>query len=163
MLEEKVMKLLKRAGWYENRKIDITDQVKMLESSGYKVFDAAKKFMQEFGELDIIAKYIDLGEEDYDEHTTRYEDMKYSYERSTNYDEKVGERTIPVCRLYSGEYVVCISESGRFFIRQGMSAKDIDNFWNGLLGEYQGGFLDWIDYKSGNEFQRSQYKNEEYF
>ncbi|MGN2338670.1 SUKH-3 domain-containing protein [Clostridium cagae] len=31
MLEEKVKKILTRAGWVENRKIDITNQVKILE------------------------------------------------------------------------------------------------------------------------------------
>ncbi|EPY2305150.1 SUKH-3 domain-containing protein [Clostridium sporogenes] len=164
MLEEKVKKILARAGWFENRKIDITNQVKILENAGYGVFDAAKKFMEEFGELDIVAKYIDaFEEEDYDEHTTCYKEMKYYYERNTNYNEKVGERTIPICELYSGEYIVCISESGKFFVSEGMWAENIDDFWNGTLGEYQGAFLDWIDYKAGKEIQCSKYKNKDYF
>lgn len=164
MLEEKVKKVLTRSGWSENRKIDITNQVKMIESAGYEVFDAARKFMEEFGELHIIAKYIDhFGEEDYDEHSTCYKDMEYYYERNTNYNEKVGERTIPVCELYGGEYILCISESGKFFISEGIRAKDIYNLWNGLLGEYKCGFLNWIDYKAGKEFQRSKYKNKNYF
>ncbi|WP_252217051.1 SUKH-3 domain-containing protein, partial [Clostridium sp. CMCC3677] len=142
----------------------ITNRVKILESEGYEVFEAARKFMEEFDELQIIAKYIDsFGEEDYDVHSTCYEYMKYYYEHNANYNEKVGEQTIPVCRLHSGEYVVCISESGKFFVSEGMWAKDTDNFWNGLLGEYKGGFLNWKDYKAGKEFQRSKYKNEEYF
>ncbi|NFG61455.1 MULTISPECIES: SUKH-3 domain-containing protein [unclassified Clostridium] len=167
MLEEKVKKILTRAGWVENRKIDITNQVKILEGVGYKVFDAARRFIEEFGELDIIAKYIDfLGEEDYDEHTTKIDKMGYlknSKNVMKNYYEKVGERIIPICKLYSGEYIVCISESGKFFISEGMWAKDTDDFWNSILGEYQGVFLDWIDYKAGKEFQPSKYKNKEYF
>ncbi|WP_459480873.1 SUKH-3 domain-containing protein [Clostridium saccharoperbutylacetonicum] len=164
MLEERVKRILTRAGWIENKKIDITQNVKMIESEGYEVFEAARKFMEEFGELHIIAKYIDsFGDEDYDEHSTCYEDMKYYYEHNANYNEKVGEKTIPVCRLHSGEYVVCISESGKFFISEGMEAENSTDFWNGTLGEYQGGFLDWIDYKEGKEFQHSEYKNKEYF
>ncbi|AVP61229.1 SUKH-3 domain-containing protein [Clostridium sporogenes] len=164
MLEEKVKKILARAGWFENRKIDITNQVKILENAGYEVFDAAKKFMEEFGELNIVAKYIDaFEEEDYDEHTTCYKEMQYYYERNTNYNEKVGEPTIPICELYSGEYIVCISESGKFFISEGMRAKDTCDFWNSILGEYKGGFLRWIDYKAGKEFKDCEYKNEDYF
>lgn len=164
MLEEKVKKILTKAGWIENRKIDITNQVKILESKGYKVFEAARKFMEEFGELHIIARYIDsFGEEDYEEHSTCYEDMNYYYEHNAYYDEKVGERTIPVCELYRGEYIVHISESGKFFISEGIRAEDTDSLWNGLLGEYKGGFLDWIDYKEGKEFKLSKYKNKNYF
>ncbi|URZ02149.1 SUKH-3 domain-containing protein [Clostridium felsineum] len=165
MLEERVKKILKRSGWIENQKIDITNMVKILESKGYEVFEAARKFMEEFGEVHIIAKYIDsFGDEDYDEHSTCYYDMKYYDEHNANYNEKVGERTIPVCRLDSGEYVVCISETGKFFVSEGMWAEDSDNFWNGLLGEYKSGFLNWIDYKAGKKFQRcSKYKNEKYF
>jgi len=155
---------LERAGWFKNRKIDITNYVKMLESAGYEVFDAAKKFMEEYGELIIVAKYIDpLGEEDYEEDSTCFEDINYYCKYNTNYDEEVGERTIPVCKLYRGEYIVCISESGKLFISEGMRAKDTYNLWNGLWGEYKCGFLKWIDYKAGKEFQRSQYKNKNYF
>jgi len=163
MLEKKVKEILTRAGWFENRKIDIINYVKILESAGYEVFDAAKKFLEEFGELNIIAKYIDLGEEEYDKHSTCFEDLNYYFKYDTNYDEEVGERTIPVCKLHRGEYIVCISESGEFFVSEGMWAKDSDNFWNGILGEYKGGFLNWIDYKAGKEFQSFEYKNEVYF
>ncbi|EJO5347055.1 SUKH-3 domain-containing protein [Clostridium botulinum] len=132
------------------------------ENASYEVFDSAKKIMEEFGELDIVAKYIDaFEEEDYDEHTTCYKEMQYYYERNTNYNEKVGERTIPICELYSGEYIVCISESGKFFVSEGMWSENIDDFWNGLLGEYQGDFLNWIDYSADKEIQC--YKNKNYF
>lgn len=163
MLEEKVKKILIKSGWFENRKIDITNQVKILEDLGYEVFDTAKKFIEEFGELNITANYIDSFGEDYDEHSTCYKDMEYYYERNANYDEQVGERTIPVCRLHSGEYIICISESGKFFVSEGMCAEDDVDFWNSTLGEYQGVFLHWIDYKAGKEFEHSKYKNKNYF
>ncbi len=136
----------------------------MLENAGYEVFDAAKKFIEEFGELEIIAKYIDsLGEEDCAEHSTCSKDISYCCKYHTNYDKEVGERTIPICKLYKGEYNVCISESGKFFISQGMWAIDAIDFWNGLFGAYKGGFLSWVDYKAGKEFKQSQYKNKNYF
>ncbi|KHD35431.1 hypothetical protein NL50_13075 [Clostridium acetobutylicum] len=164
MFEERVKKILKRAGWYENRNIDITAYIKVLENSEYEVFDAAKKFLQEFGELKIIARYIDSfdDEEECEIHLTSLEDMKYCYERNLNYDDKVGEKTIPICKLYQGEYIVCISESGEFFVSEGLWAKDSEDFWNGLWGEYKGGFLDWVDYKEGKEYKILKYKNKNY-
>lgn len=164
MLEGKVKKILIRSGWYEGRKIDITNQVKILEEAGYEVFDAARKFIEEFGELDIVPKYIDsFGDEDYEEHSTSYEELKNHYKYDKDYYEKVGEKVISVCKLYNGEFIVRISESGKFFVREGLWAKDTCNFLNGLLGEYKSGFLDWTDYKDGKEFKRSKYKNEDYF
>ncbi|EPY6471524.1 SUKH-3 domain-containing protein [Clostridium sporogenes] len=163
MLEEKVIKLLKKAGWYENRKIDITEQIKCFEDNGYEMFDAARDFLEQYGNLKFILQYEFRGKIKEDIHSTCYEDMKYYYKRNTNYNEKVGEQTIPICELYSGEYIVCISESGKFFISEGMRAKDTCDFWNSILGEYKGGFLRWIDYKAGKEFKDCEYKNEDYF
>ncbi|MFW2503367.1 SUKH-3 domain-containing protein [Clostridium diolis] len=89
MFEANVKEILVRAGWFENRKIDITDYVKILESAGYEVFDAVRKFLEEFGELNIIPKYIDsFGEEDYEEHSTCLEDINYLCKYNTNYDEE---------------------------------------------------------------------------
>jgi hypothetical protein len=163
MLEENAIKLLKRAGWYENRKIDIVNQIKSLKDNGYEMFDAAYAFLQEYGNLKITLQYEFRGRVREDIHSTCYEDMNYYYEFHKDYTDKVGERTLPICELYEGEYVVHISESGKFFVSEGMWAEDSDNFWNGILGEYKGGFLNWKDYKAGKEFQRSKSKNEEYF
>ena len=166
MLEERAIKILKRAGWNEGRKIDITNQVKMLENYGYDVFETARKFIEEFGELNIVAKYISYidGEECYDEHLTSFGDIEYGYKRSSNYNDKVGEQTIPICYLYKGEYTAYISESGKFFIDMGMIAKDSEGFWNMFLGEYKSGILKWDDYKEGKEFIDSKkYKNKDYF
>ncbi len=63
-----------------------------------------------------------------------------------------------MCELYRGEYIICISESGKFFISQGMWAKDSDDFWNGLLGECEGGFLHWMDYKARKNLNFLQIK-----
>lgn len=165
MLEQRVYEILTKSGWNEGRKIDITKQITVLENNDYKVFDVAKRFIEEFGELSITPKYIDFfNEEDYDEHTTHLEDIRYYYEKKENYDENVGESTIPVCKLYTGEYVVCISESGKFFIDQGMIAENTEDFWNGVLGEYKFGFLNWKDYMMGKDLSSiKRCKNELYY
>jgi hypothetical protein len=57
MLEENAIKLLIRDGWYENRKIDITNQIKSFKDNGYEMFDAAYIFLQEYGDLKFKLQY----------------------------------------------------------------------------------------------------------
>lgn len=46
---------------------------------GYSVFDSAKKFMEEYGELDITDKYIGHNEKIFSEHhTTCLKDLFYN-------------------------------------------------------------------------------------
>ena len=58
MLHQIAEQQLRKAGWYPGRKVDISDQIEYWESLGYQTFDAAVKFMEEFGKLHIIDKYI---------------------------------------------------------------------------------------------------------
>ena len=53
MLDKKVKQKLEESGWYEGRKINIKSYVEILENCGFEVFDSAKQFIEEFGDLDI--------------------------------------------------------------------------------------------------------------
>ncbi|EJS11482.1 hypothetical protein IKS_05370 [Bacillus cereus VDM062] len=44
-ISNKKIEELKKAGWYEGRKIDISENVKFLEERGFEVFESAKKFI----------------------------------------------------------------------------------------------------------------------
>lgn len=52
-MEGKTLYYLKKAGWYEGRKVDMTDFYEQLEAGGYVLFPAYKKFLDEFGRLEI--------------------------------------------------------------------------------------------------------------
>ncbi len=58
MLNQIAEQQLRKSGWYPGRKVDISDQIEFWESHGYQTFDAAVKFMEEFGKLHIANKYI---------------------------------------------------------------------------------------------------------
>ena len=92
MLDNKAKKLLKKAGWYEGRKIDITNYVRSLEDSGYEVFDAAREFLEEYGELEFVLNYEFEGEIRSDEHSTEFKELNFYYGHHSDYDEKVGEK-----------------------------------------------------------------------
>lgn len=53
MYDKKVKEMLEKAGWYEGRKINISEKVTKLEECGIKVFDKAKEFFQEFDGLNL--------------------------------------------------------------------------------------------------------------
>ena len=50
-ISNKTIEVLKEAGWYEGRKIDISENVKFLEERGFEVFESAKRFMEQFKEV----------------------------------------------------------------------------------------------------------------
>ena len=104
MLIEKAKQQLGKAGWYEGRKIDISEQVEFLEGLGYEVFDAAKKFMEEYGELDIYDKYMFYGSLSTQHHTTCIRNILWDNIRC-NLDEEVGKKTIPVFVYYDEVYI----------------------------------------------------------
>lgn len=141
MLHEETKKVLKEAGWYEGRKIDISSHVKFLEDMGYEVFDALKVFLEEFGDLKIIIEYEPMFEGD-DENTVEYstciEEIISPYKRNINQDRKVGERTIPIANIANKEIMAYISESGKFYTYEGLLNSDTNNFWNSLFGPGRG-------------------------
>lgn len=52
-MSDKTIQILKEAGWYENRNIDIENLVRFLSERGFEVFPSVKKFLKEFGMLNI--------------------------------------------------------------------------------------------------------------
>lgn len=53
LLDEAVIKILKKAGWNKRRKVDITRWVELLLDEGYTFFPYAGEILEEFGWLSI--------------------------------------------------------------------------------------------------------------
>lgn len=58
MLLDIAKQQLRKAGWYEGRKIDLTKYEEAYAKIGCELFPAARKFLEEYGDLDIQDKYI---------------------------------------------------------------------------------------------------------
>lgn len=56
MLIEIAKQQLRKAGWYEGRKIDLTKFEEQYAKIGCELFPAARKFLEEFGDLAICDK-----------------------------------------------------------------------------------------------------------
>lgn len=152
MLNEVAKQQLEKAGWYEGRKIDITEQVKFLENLGYEVFDAAKKFMEEYGELDINDKSMFMGKVHIDHHTTCIKDLFVHIPNREiekyDIDEKVGQKTVPVV-IFSEQVYVYISEAGNFYNNRGLKACNSDELWNDKYGDTSHFILMWDEIAEG--------------
>lgn len=48
---DKIIKFFRRAGWYENRKVDISKLERYYQECSYPMFESTKKFFQEFYKL----------------------------------------------------------------------------------------------------------------
>lgn len=164
MLNEVAKQQLKKAGWYEGRKIDITEQVKFLESLGYEVFDAAKKFMEEYGELDIRDRFVGYKDstiveahnstciKDLFVHVPNKEIKKYDL------DEEVGQKTIPVFILHD-EICYFISEDGKFYTHSGLASENSDEFLNTMYGEIKYFIHTWYEISEGKPRRKNNSSN----
>lgn len=55
-MENKIISILKKNGWYENRESDITNILNYLKSEKYTICDTQINFLKEFGDLEISFK-----------------------------------------------------------------------------------------------------------
>lgn len=151
---KEVLETLMRAGWYEGRKIDVTEQLKRYEACGFEIFDALPKFLEEFDKL-YFCKYRTFNEykkemlkNNYSSHIPNrdyFDAEKAMYIDKEEYDtpEKVKaiinnrqytriakelkERFVPIGQAYIDLY---LTESGKIymdvgpFIRLGMTVEE---------------------------------------
>ena len=139
-ISKKTIEVLKDAGWYEGRKIDIAENVKFLEERGFEVLESAKKFMEEFGELKI--KVEDIGEDGkkyFSEHTTCIKEV-VGIENSANFDlkkyeDQENEKVMLIGALYDCDRFLYISESGRIFDSVEWAGYDALEAWDNIISE----------------------------
>ncbi|MCH5349757.1 MAG: SUKH-3 domain-containing protein [Oscillospiraceae bacterium] len=154
MLIEKAKQQLEKAGWYEGRKIDITEQEKFLEDLGYEVFDAAKRFMEEYGELEIYDRYLGYENTIFEHHHTTCIKRILLDNEKFDLDKEVGKKTIPVL-IRSGEVCVFISEDEKFYVYMGLMCENSDELWNDYYGDVAHFVLTWKEIAEGKPLRKN--------
>ena len=136
-ISKKTIEVLKDAGWYEGRKIDIAENVKFLEERGFEVLESAKKFMEEFGELEINIEEIETdGTIEVSEHTTRMVDVVGDLDSDWfGLENYISEKVVPIGMLYDSEMFLYISESGRVFSSIGWEGDSVWEAWENIINE----------------------------
>ena len=150
---------LRRAGWYPERKIDIQDQINFWENLGYQTFDAAIRFMEEYGKLHINEKFISNFDQRICEckHTTFVTEILEFYNEYTEQDKfefnlfgMSKEKILPVVK-FDDEIVYFISESGGFYCDAGLVAENFEVLCNEHYGETYGIALPWEKLNAGEK------------
>lgn len=135
---EEALEKLKEAGWYEGRKIDITEYVEYLESLGVEVLDSAKRFLEEFGELNVsLAGEIAFS---FDTRKKLIVDFfKCKSKRDINLKihlERIKEKTSFVGLVDYGDESLYVSETGKLFSQTDYFGNyEIDGLDNFLIGD----------------------------
>ncbi|MEK0224260.1 SUKH-3 domain-containing protein [Bacillus proteolyticus] len=146
-ISNKTIEELKKAGWYEGRKIDISETVKFLEERGFEVFESAKRFMEEFGELRInVEKIRSNGSKTISEHTTCIKEVIGVLDSSFfGLEDYIDEKVIPIGSLYDFEINLYISESGRIFEATGWTGDTVLEAFDNIILEK--GTMIWGEFK----------------
>lgn len=145
-MKERTIGVLRKAGWYPNRKIDITELTKLYEKKGFEMFPAAKAFLEEYGMLNVYLPKIRPGVSD--EYVKKYKLSKF-YVYTTNetealncnlsrdyiseYEEEYVEEKLVVVGSLDGEQDLMISESGKLFTQYGFYGNNAEEFWDRIL------------------------------
>ena len=165
MLIEIAKQQLRKAGWYEGRKIDLTKYEKGYAKLGCELFPAARKFLEEYGNLHFYDKCeaLDLRKGYYINESST--ELVYCCgHRDRKLEELVenlfGQKLLKVGLVDCGNIYIFISEDGRFFVNWhsvGLWAENSDQLWNEYYGEDYG-WATWNDLKAGKG--RTMFKKE---
>ena len=169
MLIDIAKQQLRKAGWYEGRKIDLSKYEEAYAKLGCEIFPAARKFLEEYGDLDIQDKYISLVTDKNGNPTTSINRSLInvanccshrSHELEEMVDKLFGQKILRVGLIDHGNIYIYISEDGRFFANWhgvGLWAENSDQLWNEYYGEDYG-CATWNDLKAGKG--RTMFKKE---
>lgn len=146
-MQEKTIEVLIKAGWYPNRKIDISELLIHYERKGFDMFPAAKKFIEEYGMLNIYIEKSRPGVSD--EYVERYKLEKFTLHTTDmtkfiitglasrsnveKYEQYIEEKLVLVGSLTDHHQDLMISESGRMFTEFGFWGNSAEEFWDRLI------------------------------
>lgn len=154
---------LRKAGWYEGRKINLTEYEEGYRKLGCELFPAARRFLEEFGDLTIRDiyefPYIKSGVS-CKESSTQLSTCVWSrhFELEKRIDELYGQKILCVGAIDCCNIYIYISEDGKFYCdwyNYGLLAENSDQLWNEYYGEDYGRTT-WEDLKAGKG--RTMYK-----
>lgn len=127
-ISNETLKILSESGWYEGRKIDITEFKDNLKQIGYTVFQPVKDFIEEFGDL-VVKDTINEEVHDTSVKFTSYY-ANGSFKSEENYAQ---ERLVPVGKVDSDYLILFVSESGKVYCSTGKLGDSAMEAWENLI------------------------------
>lgn len=133
--------MLKDAGWYEGRKIDISAIERHYKEYGFEVFPEVKKFLEEFGMLEILVEYKNGKKQVHSTNPLKVVGDYFCHGKFSAEEYYAGERLVPVGQCCDGNLLLYVSELGKIYHDTGKCG---DTFWEGwecLINKQ--GLVDW--------------------
>ena len=126
----RALHFLRKYGWSEERNVDISEYVNLLEKNGYVVFDCVKEFLRNFGGLYLMpsTNWSEVYKKE-NKDGAGY-DLRACYvhfdvlvvpeahsDSSCNkrYEARIGEKLVPIGQTEKGYISLMMSETGRVF------------------------------------------------
>lgn len=169
MLIEIAKQQLRKAGWYEGRKIDLTKYEEEYAKLGLELFPAARKFLEEFGNL-VIRDYFEFP---YIKSGVACKECSTQLamcvghrggELEKHVEELYNQKVLCVGAIDSCEIYIYISEDGKIYqnwYNIGLRAENSDQLWNEYYGEDYSRAT-WEDLKAGKGRTMHKKKVEKY-
>lgn len=133
-LDEYVLDVLKRSGWSDDRKQDITSWIKILSEEGYIVNDYAESVLKELGGLQIRTS----SNENHLGVTLHFNPVSAAsgeYDRMEIFNATSNEELFPIGECY--DWVIYVSESKKVYLGDWMSLSiagdTIEEFLNNIF------------------------------
>ena len=139
-MNEKSKMILKKAGWYQGKKSDISEILKYYETENMEeiyrkhfkleVFPKAKEFLEEFGDV-VIKK---------DNHPYHIFNLKevfpdeYCPYLSEEISMLLNQKSLVIGMCSGGMNIIYIVESGEIYDSYGYVAKNMYEMWDYILG-----------------------------
>lgn len=133
-LDEYVLNILKKGGWSDDRKQDITSWVEILSEEGYIINDYAESVLKELGGLQIrtSSKENHLG---VTLHFNPVNAASGEYDRMEIFNAASNEELFPIGECY--DWVIYVSESKKVYLGDWMSLSiagdTIEEFFNNIF------------------------------
>lgn len=133
-LDKYVLEVLKKSGWSDGRKQDITSWVEILSEEGYIINDYAESVLKELGGLQIRT----AGNENHLGVTLHFNPVDAAsgeYDRMEIFNAASNEELFPIGECY--DWVIYVSERKKIYLGDWMSlsiaGNSIEEFFNNIF------------------------------
>lgn len=109
---QRTIDILKDAGWYPERKVEIRSTINFLVEKGFEVFDFAKEAFEQFGELEYS-----VPSDESDDFQIGPEFLREGIERKhySRYETIIGEELVVIGLAYDENATMFMSKSGKVY------------------------------------------------
>lgn len=118
MFSQEVVELLRIAGWFPGRRVDVSEMRSVLQREGFNVSPAAEAVLSEFGGLTVKHPHSRGPNSDLRDyfHFQVSEVMSGSPTGWVfDYSEMVGESLCPIGQAFRGYMIMCVGSSGHVY------------------------------------------------